>query len=77
MWLQVKLQTTKSSLIKHEKVVHAGEKLKLPCENCAYEATSKGKLLEHTKVMHKEVKYPCKDCDHKANSKNALSKGYS
>ena len=53
--------TTKASLTRHLKVVHAKEdaKVRYPCSKCSYQATTKRCLNVHIQVVH-GTGLPCK-----------------
>ena len=46
-----------------EKVQKEKSSNKLQCKICDKTVTSLSKLLTHTKIMHKEIKYICETCE--------------
>ena len=45
--------------------IYTKRKLRYPCDNCSYKATSKYNLLNHVQGVHEEKKFPCELCGYK------------
>ena len=50
------------------------ERFKYHCGNCDYQATTKGSLAEHQRVVHEGVKYPCGKCGQRFSHNGSLIK---
>ena len=53
--------------IKHERV-------RCPCLQCVYAATTGGDLKKHVEMKHEEVRYPCDQCAYSATTAILLKK---
>ena len=42
------------------------EVIRYPCNNCDYQATTKGNLQTHIQSTHEGIKFPCKECEYQA-----------
>ena len=57
--------------IQRDKSVHEG--VKYPCNQCDYQATQQGNLLQHIQSKHEGVKYACNQCDKQFTLQSSLT----
>ena len=50
------------------------ENIRHPCEQCDYQATTKGNLTVHVQFKHEGKKYPCKICGYQATTLSNYNK---
>ena len=46
---------------------------KYPCSNCDYQATAKGNLAKHQRIVHEWVKYPCGKYEYQATTNTTVA----
>ena len=44
------------------------------CDQCEYNAATKGALIEHKKIHHTNNTFHCNQCDHMSETKDGLQK---
>ena len=49
-------------------------RVKYPCHQCLYQATTKKYLDRHIKSIHEGIKYPCGQCEYQATQKGDLDR---
>ena len=66
--------TQVSSLNLHKRAIH--QKIKFPCDQCEYQATTWGNLKIHKDAKHLKIRYPCAHCDYSATQMSSLRRHF-
>ena len=56
----------------HRRIYSTNEKTKHNCNECGYQATTRGNLKTHIQSVHEKIKHPCNLCVHQATNQANL-----